>query len=110
LEKQKRSSDNQWRRPDLRVPLVPVDTPAVKDPVVTTEWMAAPDFLVFPDHRARPVKLQLPLIWTRSPQLHRRVTKPVAEPPESDSCKLRWDPWDLAVLRDLPDPQVPWDS
>jgi len=72
--------------------------------------MAAPDFRDSQDLRAHPVKLRLLLIWTRSPPSHRRETKPEAEPPESDSCKLRWDPWDLAVLRDLPDPREQWDS
>lgn len=110
LEKILESSDNQWRRLDLRVPLVPVDTPAVKDLAVTTESMADPDFRVFRVLRVLRDKPRRPLTWTRSRPSLRRETKPEAAPLECASCKLKWDLWDLAVPRDPRDPPAPLDS
>lgn len=108
-EKKLRSSDNLWRRQDLRVLLVPEDIPVVKEPVETTEWMVDPDFQVSQVLQVHQARLQLRLIWTRFPRSRLKETKLEEELPESDSCKHRWVLWDLAVPRDLPDPQERWD-
>jgi hypothetical protein len=107
LEKISESLDNQWRRLDLRVPLVPVGTPVVKDLAETTELMVDPDYRVFQDPQDPQARPRPPLIWTRSLPSLLRETKQEVAPLVSDSCRLKWARWDPAVPRDPPDPQVP---
>jgi len=107
LEKISELSDNQWRRLDLRVPLVPVDTPAVKVLAVTTELMVDPDFQVFPVLRVLLGRPQRRLTWTPSRPSLPRETKPEVARLVSDSCRLKWAPWDLADPRDPQDLPVP---
>lgn len=103
-------SDNQWRRLDPRVPLVPVDTPAVKDLAETTEWMADPDFRVFRVLRVHRAKLRQQLTWTPFRPSLPKETKLEAEPLESDSFRLKWVPWAHADPRALRVPQDLSDS
>jgi len=80
--------------------------PAVKDLGETTAWTVDPDFRDFRDPRDPQDKPPQRLTWTRFRELLLRVTKPEVEPPASDFCRRKWDPWDLADPRDLPDLRV----
>jgi len=110
LEKTSESSDSQWRRLDLRVPLVLEVTLADKDLEATMASTEDPDCRVCRARRVRPDKLRQPPTWTPSRPSLPKETKPEAEQPESDSCRLKWDPWDLAVPLALRDPQELLDS
>merc|ERR1719209_1529376 len=109
-EKERLSSDNRSKRRDPRVRLDRAATPAVKELAVTTAWTEVPVFRVCRDRRGRRDRRRQPLTWTRFRPSLRKETRPVAAPPELDSCKLRWDRWALAGPRDLRDPLVPLDS
>lgn len=109
-EKEMLSSDNRSKRRDPRVRLDRAATPAVKELAVTTAWTEVPVFRVCRDRRGRRDRRRQPLTWTRFRPSLRKETRPVAAPPELDSCKLRWDRWALADPRDLRDPLVPLDS
>lgn len=110
MEKTSESLDNQWRRLDLRVSLVPVDMAADKDRGETTELMADPECRGFQVLRVLQDKPRPQLTWTRSRLSLLKETKPEVERRELDSCRLKWAPWDLADPRALPDPQERLDS
>jgi len=104
LVKTSESSDSQWRRLDLRVPLVPVDIPADKDREETTEWMADLDFRVFQVLRVLQDKPRLQLTWTPFRPSLLKETKLEVEPLALDSYRLKWVPWDLVDPQALPAP------
>lgn len=102
-------SARPWRPLDLRGLLARAGTLAAKEGVVTTALTADPDFRDCLDRPGRPDRRPPPLIWTPFPPSPPKATRPVVEPLESGSFRLKWVPWAPVDPLDPPDPQDPLD-